>query len=238
MTDKLMPSEGDRLPMGIPGLEDPTGIPSLSVGQQGGGLTSHSESKVSGQVVLAGLVLIIAAGAIYGMRFVGLNAGFGGEEVKLDYTSQAGSPESARRFGRVMTELDSSLNAVQFARDDEFPTAPFTRPSTAMPTQTFVFEEPSTEDDLIRMARMAEEQRRLQLQQRAELLKGELARLTVQSVMGGGRMPVARVNGQPVSIGKFIGSFEVVDIAQQSVFITADGMTWELPIGMPARLLD
>jgi hypothetical protein len=233
-----MPSEGDRLSSGLHGLDDATGIPSLSVNEGVSGLSSHSQSKVSGQVVLAGLVLIIAAGAIYGMRFVGLNAGFGGEDVKIDYTSQAGSPESAKRYSRVMTELDGSLNAVQFARDDELPAAPFTRPSTATPTATFVFEEPNTEDDLIRMARMAEEQLRLQREQRAELLKNELGRLNVQSVMAGGRMPVARINGQPVTIGKFLGSFEVVDIANQSVFITADGMTWELPIGMPARLLD
>ena len=129
-------------------------------------------------------------------------------------------------------------NAVQLALDEELPPAPFTRPTTATPSETFVFEEPSNEDDLIRMARMAEEQRRLQMEQRAELLKNELGRLSVQSVMAGGRMPVARINGQPVTIGKFLGSFEVVDIAKQSVFITADGMTWELPIGMPARLLD
>lgn len=238
MTDKLMPSEGDHLPSGIPGFDDPTGIPSLSVGQSGPGLSSHSKSKVSGQIVIAGVVLVIAAGAIYGMRFVGLNAGFGNDDVKIDYTSQAGTPESAKRFGRVMTELDGSLNAVQFALDEELPPAPFTRPTTATPSETFVFEEPSNEDDLLRMARMAEEQLRLQREERAELLKNELGRLTVQSVMAGGRMPVARVNGQPVTIGKFLGSFEVVDIANQSVFITADGMTWELPIGMPARLLD
>ncbi len=237
MTDKLMPSEGDRLPVGIPGLDDPTGIPSFSP-SQGAGLSSHSESKVSGQVVLAGLVLVLAAGAIYGMRFVGLNMGFGGEDVKIDYISQAGSPESARRFGRVMTELDGSLNAVQFARTAELPPAPFTRPTSNAPAQPFVFEEPSSEDDLIRMARMAEEQRRLQMAQRAELLRNELGRLNVQSVMAGGRMPVARVNGQPVTIGKFLGSFEVVDIANQSVFISADGMTWEVAIGMPAKLID
>ncbi len=238
MTDKLMPSDGDRLPAGIPGLDDPTGIPSLSVGPSAPGLTPHSESKVSGQVVLAGVVLILAAGAIYGMRFVGLNTGFGGEDVKIDYTSQAGSPDAARRFGRVMTELDGSLNAVQFAQEDQLPPTPFTRPSSAAPTETFVFEQPSNEDELLRMQRMAEEQLRLQREQRAELLNNELARLTVQSVMARGRMPVARINGQPVTIGKFIGSFEVVDIANQSVFIAADGITWELPIGMPPRRLD
>ena len=86
MTDKLMPTEGDRLPSGLPGFDNTTGIPSLAVGPGWTGLSSHSESKISGQVALAGLVLIMAAGAIYGMRFVGLNAGFGGEDVKIDYT--------------------------------------------------------------------------------------------------------------------------------------------------------
>ena len=238
MTDKLMPTEGDRLPSGLPGFDNTTGIPSLAVGPGGTGLSSHSESKISGQVALAGLVLIMAAGAIYGMRFVGLNAGFGGEDVKIDYTSQAGMPESARRFGRVMTELDGSLHAVQLARGEEIPPAPFTRPSTALPTETFVFEEPSSEDELKRMARMAEEQQRIQREQRAELLRSEIGRLNVQAVMARGRMPVARVNGQMVTIGKYLGSFEVVDITGQSVFVSADGLTWEIQSGMPARLLD
>lgn len=237
MTDKLMPTDGDRLPSGLPGFDDATGIPGLGAAPTGPGLTAKPERKVSGQVMLAGVVLVLAAGAIYAMRFVGLNAGFGDDAVKIDYTSQAGSPESARRFGRVMTELDASMNAVQFAHADGLPASPFTRPDSR-PAETFVFEEPNNESDLIRLARMAEEQRRAQMAQRAELLKNELARMHVQGVMAGGRMPVARVNGLPVTVGKFIGSFEVVDIAHQSVFVSADGVTWEIPIGMPARIVE
>jgi hypothetical protein len=231
-----MPSSGDRLPAGLGGIDDPTGIPGL------GPVTppvlgTKSESKVSGQVVLAGLVLIVSGGAIYGMRFVGLNAGFGKDDVKIDYTSQASSPETTRRFGRVMTELDASMAAVQFARSQELPATPFTRPSTGEPVQEFVFSEPTNLDDLERLARMAEEQRLRQLEERSALLRNELSRLQVQSVMAGGRMPVARINGQPVTIGKFLGSFEVVDIVGQSVFISADGITWELQIGMPPKIL-
>lgn len=236
MTDKLMPSSGDRLPAGLGGLDDPTGIPGLGPASTPT-LGVKSESKVSGQVILAGLVLIAAGGAIYGMRFVGLNAGFGKDDVKIDYTSQASTPETTRRFGRVMTELDASMAAVQFARSHELPSAPFTRPSTGEPVQEFVFSEPTSMDDLERLARMAEEQRLRQLEERSAALRGELSRLQVQSVMAGGRMPVARVNGQPVTIGKFLGSFEVVDIAGQSVFISADGITWEIPIGLPPKIV-
>lgn len=237
MTDKLMPSSGDRFPAGLGGLDDPTGIPGLGPAS-GPVLGTKAESKVSGQVVLAGLVLLAAGGAIYGMRFVGLNAGFGKDDVKIDYTSQASSPETVRRFSRVMTELDASMAAVQYAKAEQLPPAPFTRPSTGGEVEEFVFTEPTNMDDLERLARMAEEQRLRQLEERSAALRGELSRLQVQSVMAGGRMPVARVNGQPVTVGKFLGSFEVIDIAGQSVFITADGITWELQIGLPPKIVD
>lgn len=235
MTDKLIPSEGDQLARGFADSDDPTGIPSLNL-QENPGAAPRGDSKFSVQIVIAGLVLVAAAGAIYGMRSIGLNAGFGQSEVKIDYTSQDGAPELARRYGRVMTELDASMSAVQLADSSTLPPAPFTRPG-AETEDAPVFEQPSTKDDLERLARLAEERRRQQMEERASLLKNELSRLHVQSIIGG-RVPAARINGLPVSVGRTIGPFEVIEISGQSVFVAADEMVWELRIGLPARRID
>lgn len=239
MSDKLIPTEGDSLAAGL-SPDESAGIPGLA----GFGpaptpppMGTGSDSKISGQVVIAGVVLVLAAGAIYGMRFVGLNATTGGKDVKIDYTAQTSTPEMNRRFGRVMTELDDSMSAVQFASGTDLPPAPFTRPNTEEPTLDTIIEQPNSMDDLERLARLAAEQRRLEQEQRSAMLEGEVARLIVQSIIGG-RVPVARVNGQPVTVGRMLGSFEVIEISGQSVYIRNGDLTYELPMGMPARLLD
>jgi len=239
VSDKLIPTEGDQLAAGL-SPDESAGIPGLAgFGSQPAPnpMGTQSESKVSVQVVIAGVVLVLAAGAIYGMRFVGLNAGFGADDVKIDYTSQAASSETEKRFGRVMSELDDSMSAVQLPGDTALPPAPFTRQAQAEPDASPLLEAPNSMSDLERLARLAAEQRRLEQEERTAMLQGEVARYIVQSVIGG-RVPVARINGQPVTVGKMLGSFEVVEISGQSVYIRADDLVYELPMGMPARRID
>lgn len=242
MTDKLMPTEReDRLPAGFGEPEGGLGIPGLGGSSLGGGAGSFAGtgtgpgSKVSGQVVLAAVVLALAGGAIYGMRFIGLNAAFGGEEVKVDYTSSNSLPETAKRFTKVMNELDASMAAMQVPNSDAIPAAPFSRPKAAV-EEPVVFAEPENLDDLDRMARMAAEQRRLEREERMALIQNELMRLQVQSVLGG-RVPAARINGQPVTVGKMLGVFQVVEISDGAVYVEADGNRYELRIGMEPKLV-
>lgn len=239
MSDKLIPTETDQLGAGL-SPDESAGIPGLAgFGSQPAAAAPGSKggSKVSGQVVIAGVVLVLAAGAIYGMRFVGLNAGFGGNDVKIDYTSQSATPDSQKRFGRVMSELDDSMTAVQLPGDTPLPPAPFTRQVQADPEESPLLETPTSMNDLERLARLAAEQRRLEQEERAAMLESEVARLIVQSIIGG-RVPAARINGQPVTVGKMLGSFQVIEIGGQSVFVRCDDLVYELPIGLPARRID
>lgn len=237
MTDRLIPAEPDGLPGALGPADDPTGIPSLAPhapGQPAG--HAGAKPKVSPQVVIAALVLVVAAGAIYAMRTVGLNAGFGDDQVKIDYASNA-SPDTARRFGRVMEELDASLRAVQVADTAGLPPAPFTRPEAAAAETPVVFEAPETMDDLERLALLAEQRRLEEQQARSAHLESELARLYVQSIIVG-VVPAARINGMPVTVGRTIGPFTVSEITREAVYVTADGLTWELVLGSPARLVE
>lgn len=239
MTDNLMPTDeptggmpasmtGEDDSLGMPGLGSPLGAP--IPGATGG----ESKSKVSGQIILAAGVLLLAGGAIYGMRFVGLNAAFGGENIKIDYDAE-NSLESAKRFDSVMAELEASMSAVQIA-EGNLAAEPFNRPAEEAP-EPGVFEEPDSVDDLDRLARLAAERRMQEMSERAQLVQGELMRLNVQGVIGG-RVPAARINGQPVRVGNTIGVFEVVEIAGQSVFVEADGQRYELRIGLEPRIVE
>jgi hypothetical protein len=233
MSDKLMPTMHDGgLPANLTGESDDMGIPGIPSAPI---VAPQSKSKVSGQVVLAGAVLLLAGGAIYGMRFVGLNAAFGGDDIKVDYTAEKGL-ESAKRFERVMAELDASMSAVQIAEGGLLGSSSFSRPVEEV-AEPGVYNEPTDLDDLDRLARMAAERRQREIEERMQLIQGELSRLNVQGIIGG-RIPAARINGQPVSVGQQLGVFEVVEITGKGVIVQADGDQYELRIGMPPRAVE
>lgn len=231
MTDNLMPTDNEGgLPANLTGESDDLGMPGIPAVTPVA--APASKSKVSGQVVLAGAVLLLAGGAIYGMRFMGLNAAFGGEEIKVDYTAEK-SEETARRFERVMAELDASMSAVQVAEAGSLGSSSFNRPVEDEPDPG-AYQAPTDLNDLDRLARIAEERRLRAAEERMELIQGELSRLNVQGIIGG-RIPAARINGQPVRVGQELGVFEVVEISGKGVIVQADGDRYELRIGMPAR---
>ncbi len=233
MTDNLMPTENEGgLPANLTGESDDLGMPGIPAAPVA---MPQSKSKVSGQVVLAGVVLLLAGGAIYGMRFLGLNAAFGGEDIKVDYTAEKGE-ESAKRFERVMAELDASMSAVQVADGGSLGSASFNRPVEDEP-EPGAYQEPTDLNDLDRLARLAEERRQQAAEERLELIRGELSRLNVQGIIGG-RIPAARINGQPVRVGQQLGVFEVVEISGKGVIVEADGSRYELRIGLPPRAVE
>ncbi|MEM9372214.1 MAG: hypothetical protein AAGA55_01095 [Planctomycetota bacterium] len=230
MTGNLMPTENEGgLPANLTGESDDLGMPGIPAAPAA---APQSKSKVSGQVVLAGVVLLLAGGAIYGMRFMGLNAAFGGDDIKVDYTAEKGE-ETARRFERVMAELDASMSAVQVAEGGSLGSASFNRPVEEEP-DAGAYQEPADLNDLDRLARLAEERRLQAARDRMELIQGELSRLNVQGIIGG-RVPAARINGQPVRVGQQLGVFEVVEISGKGVIVRADGIDYELRIGLPPR---
>jgi len=233
MSDSLMPTNDEGgLPANLTGESDALGMPGIPAAPIA---APQSKSKVSGQVVLAGVVFALAGSAIYGMRFMGVNAAFGGESIKIDYTAEKGL-ESAKRFERVMAELDASMSAVQVADGGSLGAASFLRPVEDEP-DTGAYSEPTGIDDLDRLARLAAERRQLELEERTQLIQGELGRLNVQGIIGG-RVPAARINGQPVRVGQSLGVFEVVEISGKGVIVEADGARFELRIGLPPRAVE
>ena len=106
---------------------DSTGIPSLKQAPVSAISSSASSSKINTQIVIAGLVLAIGAGAIYGMRHIGMQAGLDEQIVSIDYTADANNAEFSKRFTAVMGMLDKSSLAVQLTDDESFADTPFSR---------------------------------------------------------------------------------------------------------------
>ena len=91
-------------------------------------------------------------------------------------------------------------------------------------------ETPVVDDSAERAAREAE-RLRLEAERRLSELNIAFSRLTLNTVMTGGRVPVARINNQIVGVGERVGEhFTVVDITSEGVEMLAEGHTFHLEV--------
>lgn len=215
--------------------EDSTGIPSLKQAPASAISSSTSDSKVSGQLLIAVSVLAIGGGAIYGMRYLGMQAGLDENIVSIEYASETNTTDISNRFQTVMRNLDESTLAVQIEDKDAFSVSPFTRIEADAEPDILIDPGMSEEE---RLARQAEYELKRERELRHTMVMSEAMRFTLQGVVGGSR-PAARVSGMPVRAGMTLGEFFTVsEITGRSVIIEADGMRFELVMGQETVQLD
>ena len=240
MNDSLLPQDkpdqndsANKVFLNLEVTDSTTGIPSLNQGPASG-LHGPSKSKLDTQMMLAGVVLLVGVGAVYGMRYLGMAAGLDESVVSIDYTSQA-VPEVTKRYSEVMGALDDSTRVRQFSDEVELPEHPFAHEDLGDGT------------DLPMDPGMSEEER-LALQRQRDFenartaheneIASELYSFELQGVIGGKR-PAARISGHAVRVGMELGThFTVVEITGRTVIIEADGLRYELAMGQPAQLVD
>ena len=241
MNDSLMPQENpeqneaaNKVFLNLEVTDSATGIPSLNQGPASG-LQGPSKSRLDTQMMIAGVVLLVGVGAVYGMRYLGMAAGLDESVVSIDYTSQAATPEVSKRYSEVIIALEDSTRVRQFSEAVDLPEHPFARESLE-------------EGDDLPIDPGMSDQERLALQRQREFenaraaheneIMAELYGFELQGVIGGKR-PAARVSGHAVRVGMELGShFMVVEITGRSVIIEADGLRYELAMGQPAQLVD
>lgn len=215
---------------------DSTGIPSLKQAPVSAISSSASSSKINTQIVIAGLVLAIGAGAIYGMRHIGMQAGLDEQIVSIDYTADANNAEFSKRFTAVMGMLDKSSLAVQLTDDESFADTPFSRIVEEEVEEYEPIDPGMSEEEQMAIRRQREMEQ--EVQRRQDMVISEALRFTLQGVIGGSR-PAARVSGIPVRVGMDLGEFfTVAEITGRSVIIEADGMRFELVMGEETMRLD
>jgi len=215
--------------------EDSTGIPSLKQAPVSAISSTSSDSKFSGQLMIAAGVLAIGGGAIYGMRYLGMQAGLDENIVSIEYASDTNTTDISNRFETVMRNLDESTLAVQIEDKETLAASPFTRVDADAEPDIPIDPGMSEEE---RLERQREYEIKRERELRQESVLSEAMRFSLQGVIGGSR-PAARVSGIPVRVGMDLGEyFKVIEITGRAVIIEADGMKFELVMGRETIQLD
>jgi len=171
-------------------------------------------------------MLVLAAGGIWGMRWMGLGVRSASAEVGIDIEREAQPAIAAGKFGELMTELERGDHPVQI------PIAKLTKksPFELEVDPAKVIRETPVESESERAARLAEEERARAQAQRKTKIETELAKLKLFAVVGG-RNPAARINMSVVREGDMVSDlFTVTEIRARSVIIECDGEQHELEL--------
>jgi len=230
--------------------DDATGVPAITPGLgsepssvDGSGYTQGSSetSKFNGQVILAGLVFTIGAGAIYAMRHIGMQAGIKESVSLVEYTASTNTPDFTKRFNSIMGDLEEVSISVQFAKDTELPGSPFTFDQVDLPEEVGQIQIPIKDNSKANEARLARQRAQMERDEQ-EAREGEYemiaSGLSLQSVIGGSR-PVARISGEPVGVGMTVAeTFKVISIKGSVVILEVDGIQFRLGLGAGAERIN
>lgn len=173
-----------------------------------------------GGIAMLVTVALIAAGVLFGMRWLGQARKLSLLNVKIDYPLNQ-KTEGATDHAAVLDQLKSSELVVQVPLE-QIQMNPFmwndlntTKPDTANVDES---------------ARQAELSRRAAEQHR-QMLLSTLSKLKVNSILGGSA-PMARLSGALVRVGDQIDDlFTVVAITGRSVELEAEGEKFTLNLG-------
>ncbi len=198
-------------------------------------LFAKKASPYRGQTMFIAVVLVMGAGAIFGMRQLAVSAAKAGELFNLNFEPQAEDVELNRKFTKVMEDLERSGRPMQVPID-QLHGSPFQFELRAE-AEPEPGEDPSLaylREQERQRARDAELAREAAAARDAEIAS-QLKHLALQGVLGG-TSPVARISGETYSEGDTIGEmFEVARIEGRGVILTVDGRFFVLQIGREAR---
>lgn len=183
------------------------------------GLDAAPTRKVNTQLVLVVGALVVAGGLLYGMRRFGLGPGVSLAELVVDYPLESKTKaEEAKRFERVLADLDRSAKPFQIA-DDKVAKNPFSLPASLLPVETADDDPVSAVVTTGRSEADIERERRRAMAKRREEIRAAFARLELQSVIGG-RVPVAMISGAMVREGDEVADrFRVLRIGGRAVIL-------------------
>lgn len=195
---------------------------------------------VPNQAIVALVLLVMSAGAIYGMRRVGTISGISGQELQVQYQPSAINAAFESRFDQAMNDLANSGRPVQV-------------PAEVVPMTAFDMHERLTfgsepiESEGMDPARLAELRAQQQREQNAarraqhrDRIEDALGKLNLQSLIGG-RVPVATISGRLVRVGDALmdGLLTVERIDGREVVVSDGVEMWVLRIGQaPTPLIE
>lgn len=217
--------------MHMPLTDQPSGAPNGADGAANAPLTNpfaagpggflvsadDAESRPSplGSALVLLAVLATAAGVLFGMRQMGMGPKLALADIQIDYPIDAQSIVAAKDHERILDDLKTGGNLRRVPLE-MVQTNPFAWRSLVQKETPGA--KPIDEAELTR--RQAEERR--------QMLADASARLSLQSIMGGGT-PMARIGGELVRVGDRVGEhFTVSAITGRAVELVAGDQTFTL----------
>ncbi len=199
-------------------------------------LFAKKASPYRGQTMFIAVVLVMGAGAIFGMRQIAVSAAKAGELFNLNFQPQTEDVELNKKFNRVMQDLERSGRPMQVPLE-QLEGSPFQFLTRGEISEPEPGEDPSIayqrEQDRLR-AHEAEMARQAAAT-RDTLITAELKKLTLQGVVGGSAA-VARISGETYREGDTIAEmFSVERVEGRGVILQVDDRYFVLQIGREAR---
>lgn len=181
--------------------------------------------RMSSSYIIAAVMVVLSAGALFGMRSYGKKAGLRLEKFEADYKPTKSESATAAQTQKVLAELEAHGTPIQISAD-AIPRNPFLM-SAVIPVVTTP-DGPNKGDLAAR--RRAEEAAAREQRNRELAFADTLKGLEVSAVIMGQR-PVARVSGKLYRVGDTIAKiFTVVEITERGVKLGFEGKQYDLVI--------
>lgn len=218
--------------MSTKGTSDASGglltLASSAQASEQAGVGAPPAKRVSSQAVVLGVVLIGAGALLFGMRQMGMGPKLSLANLKIEYERSEEGEAGAVRTASVLKELELAVQPVQI-KGEELGRNPFRLTQASAPTEDLSDDSWKERAEAEAAARAAEEAQR-SLEAANNALSGEIAKLALHSILGG-RVPLARINDETVTIGDTVGGrFTVVNIEGRVVTLEAEGKRFTLSL--------
>lgn len=195
-----------------------------------GPLEPPKRSFVGSQNALLALVILAAGGALFAMRYLGMGPRSSiAEQARLPFEVDRPRDVSFTQHKQAIAELSAS-RIVSQVPGDQVQRNPFALEGIIQVSQRAPAPA-AGESAEARAARLAAEKQARDAASHAQQIQTTVAGLTVNSVIVGGPVPVARINGDLYRIGDVIDELLTIkDIHGRGVVLEADGKTYAIDV--------
>lgn len=201
---------------------------SAQASDQFGAAGAPAKRRISSQTLVLVAVLGGAGALLFGMRQMGMGPRVSLADLKIEYERADDGAGDAARTTRVLKDLEEAAKPAQ-VKAEALGRNPFRLGQAAEPSEELddsSFAEKAQADAQAK----AEEAERKRLAAANSALESALASLQLYSVMGG-RVPLARINDQTVTIGDTVADrFTVKNIEGRAVILEAEGKEFTLSV--------
>jgi hypothetical protein len=213
----LMQTDNDGVDDSVGGLDHEGAFSEMGSGGVKGAHKLHGFGAL-------GVVLVVGAVVLGGMRYLGMGGLIEMADIKIDYPLDNAQATVTSADAR---EIISGLNVS--GEIEQIPLEEITQNPFEWKGIVASADDTST---VLDPAALALQRVREAREARLREIQSSLDMLTLNSVMGSGKNGVARISGELVRVGDTVSElFTVESIDGRSVLLTADGQDYKLALG-------